>query len=283
MKVQYRPTISIITVTYNRADTLEQTIASVAGQTYPNIEYIIIDGGSTDATVKIVEKYKAHISRFVSESDDGIYDAMNKGVALATGDYVQIIGSDDALVDSSVIENAVAELTPDVDILSGSEYCVHEESGRQLHYTNNDARDKRAYTGGMIPHGAMLVKRRLLVQYPFDTSYRIAADYKFFLQCYTDASVRIKYIDLPILYFAMSGVSAKAAERARGEDARIHQELGLPYTTGETSSAKKKVKTVLRQIGLLSVAQYCKTQWLTHFRWQKHHCDNPICRWCGRG
>ena len=283
MTGQYRPTISIITVTCNRADTLEQTIASVVGQTYPHIEYIIIDGGSTDATGKIIEKYQAHIARFVSEPDDGLYDAMNKGIALATGEYVQIIGSDDALVDSSVIENAVAELTPEVDILSGSEYCVDEESGRQLLYRNHAARDQRAYAGGMIPHGAMLVKRGLLHRYPFDTSYRIAADYKFFLQCYTDASVRIKYIDLPILYFAMSGISAKAAERAREEDARVHREMGLPYTTGGGSPLKKKIKTVLRHIGLLSLVQYYKKQWLIHFRWQKHRCDLSICRWCGRG
>lgn len=283
MTGQYRPTISIITVTYNRAATLEQTIASVVGQTYPHIEYIIIDGGSTDATGQIVEKYKAHIARFVSEPDDGLYDAMNKGIALATGEYVQIIGSDDALVDSSVIERAVAELTPDVDILSGTAYRVDEESGRQFPYTNHTARDRGAYAGGMIPHGAMLVKRGLLHQYPFDTSYRIAADYKFFLQCYTDASVRIKYMDLPILYFSMGGISAKAAERAREEDERVHRELGLSYIMGERSPVKKTIKTVLRHIGLLSLVQSCKRQWMIHFRWEKHRCDHPICRWCGRG
>lgn len=275
--------ISVITVSYNAAATIEQTILSVIRQDYPNIEYIVIDGGSTDGTVDIIRKYEDKIAYWVSEPDAGIYDAMNKGIRRATGDYVQIIGSDDALVDSSVIERAVAELTPDVDILSGSAYHVDEESGRQFPYTNHAARDRGTYTGGMISHGAMLVKRGLLHQYPFDTSYRIAADYKFFLQCYTDASVRIKYMDLPILYFSMGGISAKEMERAEEEDERVHRELGLSYIMGESFPVKKTIKTVLRHIGLLSFVRSCKRQWMISFRWEKHRCDHPICRWCGRG
>ena len=90
--------ISIITVSYNAVKTIEQTISSVVNQSYSNIEYIIIDGGSTDGTVDIIKKYEDRIAYWVSEPDGGIYDAMNKGIKVATGDYIQIIGADDFLI-----------------------------------------------------------------------------------------------------------------------------------------------------------------------------------------
>ena len=98
------PKISIITVSYNAVATIEQTILSVINQTYENIEYIIIDGGSTDGTIDIIKKYKDKISYWVSEQDNGIYDAMNKGIDVATGDYIQFLNADDCLVNKEIIK-----------------------------------------------------------------------------------------------------------------------------------------------------------------------------------
>ncbi|XSZ47713.1 glycosyltransferase [Francisella noatunensis] len=100
--------VSIITVCYNSAETIEKTIQSVISQSYQDIEYIIIDGGSYDGTLDILTKYRSKLSKVVSESDDGIYDAMNKGIALATGDITHILNSDDCYSNSDVIESIVS-------------------------------------------------------------------------------------------------------------------------------------------------------------------------------
>lgn len=99
--------ISIITVSYNAAKTIEQTIQSVVNQTYDNIEYIIIDGGSTDGTVDIIKKYEDKIAYWVSEPDKGIYDAMNKGILKASGEYIYFLGADDWLYNESVMERRI--------------------------------------------------------------------------------------------------------------------------------------------------------------------------------
>ena len=100
--------ITIVTVTYNVESTIEQTISSVIRQTYKNKEYVIIDGASTDGSVDIIRRYDRHISYWVSEADQGIYDAMNKGIDVATGDYILFLGADDAFVADDVLENAVS-------------------------------------------------------------------------------------------------------------------------------------------------------------------------------
>lgn len=108
--------ISIITVCFNSEKTIEDTIKSVCCQTYKNIEYIIIDGGSTDRTCDIINSYISQISIFVSEPDNGIYDAMNKGLDMATGDYLLFLGSDDHLMSSNIIERVMARINNTTDI-----------------------------------------------------------------------------------------------------------------------------------------------------------------------
>ncbi|MFM7725108.1 MAG: glycosyltransferase, partial [Flavobacteriales bacterium] len=103
--------VSIITITYNSAETLEDTIQSVLSQDYPNVEYIIVDGSSKDDTLAIVERYRKSIAVVLSEPDKGIYDAMNKGVRLATGDVIGILNSDDFYADSTVLTDVVANLS----------------------------------------------------------------------------------------------------------------------------------------------------------------------------
>ena len=118
------PKITIVTVVYNRFTTIEQTISSVVNQTYPNLEYIVIDGGSTDGTVEVIKKYEKDIAYWVSEKDGGIYDAMNKGVRAATGDYIEFIGSDDCLCTYDIVGKVAEELDDETDILSCPIYGV---------------------------------------------------------------------------------------------------------------------------------------------------------------
>lgn len=280
--------ITIITVSYNAVATIEQTISSVVHQDYPHIEYIIVDGGSMDGTVDIIKKYESYGIRWISEQDQGIYDAMNKGVQMASGDYIEIIGADDALTEHDVISRMVEQITPDIDILSGQVWCIDEKSKKQYPYTNCYARDRKKYYGGMIPHGAMFVRRNLLQQNLFDTSYRIAADYKFFLKCYYDDSLCIRYSDTMVAFFSVSGTSSDE-RAAQKEDNRIYQELKLELyspTDAYMSPLRRAIRRLLSALGLLESAKLiCKPIKYfinVHFRWKKHQCSNLICRWCGR-
>lgn len=274
----YQPKISIITATFNAGETLEQTISSIANQSYKNIEYIIIDGGSTDNTLDLIHKYEKDIAYWVSEPDQGIYDAFNKGIQAATGDYIEIIGSDDCLTGPNTIAKVVDNLSEDTDILSCYMWIV-DRLGYQHMYTNDAARDKATYAGGMIPHAGMFVKRELLLQHPFDTSYRIAADNKFFLTCYIDESVRFKYIDLPVAFFSGSGVSYTNNEKANQENDRVYKELGLPYRSAPQKGPKWAVRNFIKRTALYRPAMVIGSKINIC---EKHHCNNKICRWCGR-
>lgn len=275
--------ITIITASYNAVKTIEQTILSVVHQDYPNLEYIIVDGGSTDGTVDIIRKYESYGIKWISESDEGLYDALNKGVQIATGDYIEIIGADDALVSSDIISRVVRQLGPCIDVLCGQVWAVDEISKKQGIYTNLSMRDQEMYHGGMTPHIAMFTRKDLLLRYPFDTSYRIAADYKFFLQCYYDKQVQMQYIDEIVAFFSVSGMSSND-KACWLEDNRIYQELEIPFHApdGTGSLFKRKIKQGLIAMKIFMPIRSFWEGIKRNFLWKKHVCDNKICRWCGR-
>ena len=274
--------ISIITVTYNAEKTIEQTIASVINQTYDNLEYIIIDGKSSDNTVNIAGKYSNKIYKIISEPDSGIYDAMNKGVSIATGDYIEFIGSDDMLYSPTTIQSVVAQLDDSVDIISGKELFVDEQTCHQHVCSNEHAKNQQLFSGENVPHGALFVKKRLLVKYPFDTSYRILADHKFFLQCYFDESVNIKYINDIILYFSLNGTSGTLIKQCKLEKEKIYKELNLPFTCYSPHGLKKILKKFFMWLGIFNKIKSVENYVQKKYIWEKHHCNNKICRWCGR-
>ena len=289
MSAKEKCKITIITATYNSAETLEQTIASVAMQDYPYVEYIIVDGASTDGTVDIIKKYDNKIPiKWISEKDAGIYDAFNKGINMATGDYINFLGSDDSLCNVSTISDVVDHLEENTDILSAAIMVIDEESLTQYPSYNHHALDKTAYHGGMIPHPGMFVKTSLMRKHKFDLGYKIAADYKFFLQCYYDNNVVFKYIDEPVVYFTNSGSSSNMT-KCWEENNRIYVELGLPFRAPSIDSPilwERFARIILWKIGVLSssikIADYCRRKIKGHFVWERHTCANPICRWCGR-
>ena len=277
--------ITIITASYNAAATIEQTISSIVHQDYSDLEYIIVDGGSIDGTVEIIKQYEPYGIKWISEPDHGLYDALNKGVSLATGDYIGIIGADDSFTDENTISRLISGMESNTDILSGQEWLVDEVSRTQVPYTNINARNKETYHGGMVPHAAMLVRRDLFRRYPFDTSYRIAADYKFFLQCYYDENVRIQYSDEMVAFFSLSGVSSNI-EACWAEENRIYQELKLPFHSPDYSHMMLPIRW-LKQL-LIAVRLFIPLRSIgkmidSRLRWKKHECSNRICRWCDRG
>lgn len=282
----YKPKITIIMAVYNRVDKIEQCISSVINQIYDNLEYIIIDGGSTDGTVDIIKKYDDKIAYWCSEPDKGIYDAWNKGLAHATGDYINFIGSDDAMYGYSAMTNIVVHLNENVDVLAGNIVLVYEQNGFEILMNNNQVKSKTYYRGGCILTQGTLIKRTLFNKYKFDTSYKVAADYKFFLQYYYDNTVRIKFVDDVIQYFSDGGVSSIELNFAKMEDNKIYKELGLDefvdcHLSESESVFRGKMKEYCKRLGVFDLIQRIYRPYIKG-DWKKHHCTNKICRWCGR-
>ena len=183
--------ITIITVSYNAVATIEQTISSVVHQDYPHIEYIIVDGGSTDGTVDIIKKYESHGIRWISEPDHGIYDAMNKGVQMASGDYIYFLGADDWLCSSEVMR-AVSDV---IHVHAGFSFymgnvLLYQNIYRLIQRKRVDITVENLKRGEMCPHQGLFTSRTLM-QEGFDTEYRIAADYEFFcvISCWEKTTV----------------------------------------------------------------------------------------------
>ena len=199
--------ISVITVTFNCVETVEQTINSVLSQKHQDIEYIIIDGASTDGTKEIIEKYSDKIDYTCSEKDFGIYNAMNKGLVHVTGDIVLFLNGDDFFVNEHVISKMVREFenSPQTEIIIGKERI----NGKMTH-TYDPSINPSMYVDVFFPHQATFVKKTVYdkIGY-FDEQYRISADYDWILRaCYY--GVKIKWIDEVISDFRSGGRSASA-------------------------------------------------------------------------
>ncbi|MCR5455403.1 MAG: glycosyltransferase [Bacteroidales bacterium] len=170
--------ISIITVVYNSEKYIRRTIESIVGQDYPEVEYIIIDGKSKDNTMKIVDEYRDRIAVVVSEPDKGLYDAMNKGLRHATGDYVLYINSGDALSSPSLLSEIFANTPEDSDVIYGDTQ-ITDEDGNIMHNRRHrppDTLSWKDYKRGMLVcHQSFIAKRQLCSEY--DTLYKYAADF----------------------------------------------------------------------------------------------------------
>ncbi len=200
------PLISIITVVFNGERYLEQTIQSVINQTYKNIEYIIIDGGSTDKTVEIIKKHEANIDYWISETDDGIYDAMNKGINKAKGEYIGLLNSDD-FYEQNAVEIIVNQINtqPEIDVFFGNAYIINEDIQKKKLQTG--MKGENIQKGFSIFHPTVFVKRETYTKYGlFDTSYKIAADYEFLLRIHK-RDCKFQYVDNIITNFREGGMS----------------------------------------------------------------------------
>ena len=172
----FQPKLTVITVVYNNVHDIERTLLSVLKQSYSNIEYLVIDGASTDGTLEVLKKYEKQLQRLVSEKDQGIYDAMNKGLALASGDYILFMNSGDELYSLDVVEKVFAT-AKDGDIYYGETEMYDEQwksLGQRRHKTP-EAFTWRDFKYGMsISHQAIYI-RRLLTE-PYDLQYKLSAD-----------------------------------------------------------------------------------------------------------
>ncbi len=204
--------ISIITVVYNNRDTIANAIDSVLSQTYNNIEYIIIDGKSTDGTLEIINQYGSNINTIVSEKDDGIYDAMNKGLKLATGDVLGILNSDDIYANNSILNEVIIHFSNDLDldILYGDLVYVKNDNINKIvrTWTSNAYSSNFFENGGVPPHPSLFVSSRVYQKAGyFNLKYRLAADYEFMLRIFKKFNFKIKYLPLVLVNMRLGGAT----------------------------------------------------------------------------
>ena len=221
MTTAYKLTASVVTVVYNNADTIGDTIRAVLDQTHPNIEYVIIDGGSDDGTQEIVEGFGDKIDYFVSEPDEGIYDAMNKGIRAATGDVVHILNSDDFYADSTVVERMMNVFEQrDVDCVHGDvAYVDWDDTDRVIRYWRaGDFTPRKFRWGWMPPHQSFFVRRELYEKYGvFDQDLDISADYELILRFLYHHDVKSAYVPALVTKARVGGHSNESLmQRLKG-------------------------------------------------------------------
>jgi glycosyltransferase len=210
---------SIVTVSYNSAATIADTLRSVCSQTHADIEHLIIDGGSTDDTLAVVRREGAHVARLVSEPDRGIYDAMNKGLALATGELVGFLNADDMLASPDTIAAlAAAAAGANADVLYGDLLYVHKDRPGEVvrYWRSGGFAASRLRYGWMPPHPTLYVRRSVQQALGgFDLRLRIAADYDFMLRCLSAPALRIGYLPRVLVHMRTGGASNRSLRALR--------------------------------------------------------------------
>jgi glycosyltransferase involved in cell wall biosynthesis len=226
--------ISIITVTYNSAATLEETILSVINQSYKNIEYIIVDGISTDNTLQIIDKYKSSISKIISEKDQGLYDALNKGIDMATGDVIGILHSDDFYIDRNVIQKYADTFANDnCDAVYSDLYYVDKNNTGKIirKWKSGTYRHGAFINGWMPPHPTFFAKQVVYQTFGnFDLQFKSAADYELMLRFIHRHHIRLSYLPeftIKMRVGGKSNVTVQNRVNANLEDRKAWQINGL--------------------------------------------------------
>lgn len=263
--------VSIITVTYNAAETIEKTITSVLVQSYKNIEYIIVDGISTDGTWEKICKYKNQIHKIIHERDNGLYDAMNKGISLATGDIIGIINGDD-WYETDAVENVVNAFRNNVDVIYGDMRVIgdNDSTGQICDYV-----DMSDIWYSMIPHPTVFVKKHIYNKFgKFNLNYPIGSDYELILRFYTKG-VRFQYINKVLANFRRGGLTTEKWF----ECAREVKEVSMTYTDQCPEKDKYLTSIAERYNSALMRAAYEQSDEIFKVNLDKAfiHKDNILC------
>lgn len=215
--------LSIITINYNNSDGLQRTIESVLSQTWKDYEWIVIDGGSTDGSLDIIKKYASHFSFWCSEPDKGIYNAMNKGITHAKGEYLNFLNSGDCYYDTNSIQN-IFRNNPTCDVLYGNSYW-----GLDKKYIFNSPKSLTLdyFIEGSLGHAASFISRHLFESYLYDEKYRIVSDWKNWIKWLIEGK-NFKHIDVAVSCFDTSGISSTNKELDAIERNSVWKELLSP-------------------------------------------------------
>ncbi|MBR3477499.1 MAG: glycosyltransferase [Bacteroidaceae bacterium] len=227
--------ISIITATFNSAQTIERTFQSVLNQTYKDIEYWVIDGGSTDGTLDVICKYEPVFDgrmHWISEPDKGIYDAMNKGVSRCTGDIIGLLNSDDFYTTKDVLELIATTFSSEIDAIYGDVHFVSvDDEKRVRYYSGRLFRPWMVRLGYMPPHPSLYLRRSVYEKYGlYEANYKISADFEIIARLLYKYKIPYKYVHRDMVTMRMGGVSTQNI-RARfvgaEEDLDACKKLGI--------------------------------------------------------
>lgn len=214
--------ITIVTVCYNVENEIKDTILSTLNQTYDNIEYLIIDGGSKDKTVanakKVIEQYPTRIVKLSSEPDNGIYDAMNKGIKRSTGEWLLFMNAGDKFLSDNTLEEFSRFLSPEIDILRGNILRIYDKfKAKSQGITVQNPTLMDMISGG-FHHQACLIRRKLFLDYGlYSTEYKLCSDWIFFFNCIVLHHVKSKYVDYTVTAFRMDGASSNNTRKYESE------------------------------------------------------------------
>ncbi len=225
-----QPLISIITVVYNGAKTIERTIKSIRDQDYDNIEYLIIDGGSTDNTLSIVRDFGDTVSKCISEKDNGIYDAMNKGIALANGELIGMINSDDWYEEGAVSQVVKAFIANrDKKIFHGDRFDV-DTDGTKKYYPFKPNKFKFFMVGMIYNHPSFFVHKSVYENQVYDTDLKVYADYHFTLYHYLNYPQFFHHIPIVYVNYSLDGYSGSySLAKNLKEGSLARKRAGLPF------------------------------------------------------
>jgi len=228
--------VSVITVCFNSEATIEDTLRSMQAQTHGNIEYIIIDGSSTDKTLQIIERYKHITAKVISEPDKGIFDAMNKGIGLATGDIIGILNSDDFYKSADALSKVVNAFASGVSAVYGDiEYVKKNETKKVVRYWRSGIFSKiKMKYGWMPPHPAFFVRADVYKKYgTFNTQLRVSADYELMLRVLYKQKIKVAYLNKTLVCMRIGGNSnnsIKSRLKANNEDKLAWKINNLDYS-----------------------------------------------------
>ncbi len=224
---------SIITVSYNSSSTIEDTLKSVFCQTVSSeVENIVIDGGSTDGTVELIKKYGDKVSKWISERDNGIYDAMNKGIEMATGDVIGFLNSDDAYADPDTLTSVMDTFKSGCDCCYSDLVYVSQNLSKIIRYWKSGKySDGKFYEGWHPPHPTFFARREIFEKYGvFDASYKIAADYEIMLRFLVRHKISVSYLPEVTVKMRVGGESNRSLKniiKANAEVKRAWLDNGL--------------------------------------------------------
>lgn len=249
--MENKPLVSVITVCYNSEKYIKSTIESVLMQTYKNIEYIIIDGKSTDKTINIIREYNFKFNnkiKLISETDTGIYDAMNKGIDISCGDYLFFLNSGDFFLDNRVIIDLVKYINKNnIDLLYGNVKLDRV----QEKYRSNKINSIYDLIFSTICHQSILASRKCFKDNIFDRSYKWLADYKWLINCVKDMNVKLEYINRNIAFFDPRNVTIYDSYTLKMERLKERLDIGCKAFSGI-----RKVIFLLNQLRLMLKYKY---------------------------
>lgn len=243
--------VSIITVVYNNEATIKKAIESVLNQTYSNIEYIIIDGKSTDNTVSIIKEYENFFINWISESDDGLYDAMNKGIAMATGDIIGILNSDDTFHSNTVIEEiSNFHEQNNIDASVGN-IIQHKVNGQIIRlYSSKNWNPGKLKIGFMPPHPSIFFKKELFNKFGlYDLGFKIGADYELITRFFLKNKIIWKYSGITTTAMLVGGLSSSGFSSYKLISKEIQKALSMNGVV--FSSFNIKMRFLWKIIGFL--------------------------------